>query len=135
MTFEHEPIEWDDEITLLIEQLEEKAGDGGLNRQERALFDVVDTVQMLETDGDGLHGFWQSALNHRRIIASFDLVGASAMVDALNASQWCQTRDANLDQYTETEAEYLSSIEEELYEALTELPDQVAEFVEDELGE
>ncbi|MFT3991334.1 MAG: hypothetical protein QM680_07975 [Luteolibacter sp.] len=135
MTFDHEPIEWDDEITLLIDRLEEKAADGGLTRQERALMDVVETVQLLDPEGDGLHEFWQSALNHKRIIASFDMIGSSAMVDVLNASQWCQTRNADLDQYTETEGEYLAGIEEDLQEALSELPDIVAEFIEDELAE
>jgi len=134
MTFEREPIEWDDEITMLIERLEEKAEEGGLTRKERALLDVVETVQLLDPEGDGLHEFWQTPLNHRRIINSFDMIGASAMVDALNASQWCQTRDADLDQYTETEGEYLAGIEEELDMALSELADQVAEFIEDELG-
>lgn len=135
MTFEHEPIEWDDEITLLIDRIEEKSTEGGLTREERAIMDVVETVQLLDPEGDGLHEFWQTALNHRRIISSFDLVGASAMVDVLNASQWCQTRNADLDQYTETESDYLGSIQEELYDALSELAEQVAEFVEDELTE
>jgi|TARA_B110000037_G_C17010856_1_gene461224 hypothetical protein len=132
MTFEHEPIEWDDEITLLIDRIEEKSAEGGLTREERAIMDIVETVQLLDPKGDGLHGFWQTAVNHRRIITSFDMVGASAMVDALNASQWCQTRKS---EYTETESDYLASIEEELFEALSDLPDQVGEFVEDELTE
>jgi len=135
MTFEHEPIEWDDEITLLIDRLEEKAAESGLTRQERALMDVVETVQLLDPEGEGLHEFWQSALDHSRIINSFDLIGASAMVDVINASQWCQTRNADRDQYTETESDYLASIEEDLYEALNELAEQVGEFVEDELTE
>lgn len=134
MTFLHEPIEWDDEITMLIDQLEEKSADGGLTREERALMDVVETVQLLDPEGDGLHDFWQTPLNHRRIINSFDLVGASAIVDALNASQWCQTRGDDRGQYSETESDYLAGIEEELYEALGELEEQVGEFVEDELG-
>jgi hypothetical protein len=56
------------------------------------------------------------------------------MVDVLNASQWCQTRNADRDEYSETEADYLASIEEDLYQALGELPDLVEEFVEDELS-
>lgn len=134
MRFLHEPIEWDDEILMLMECLEDKAEDGGITREERALMDVVETLQLLQSDGDGLHEFWHSPLNHNRIIKSFDRVGASEVVDALNASQWCQTRHEDLDQYTDTEGEYLSSIEEALAEALIELPDLVAEFVEDELG-
>ena len=135
MTFDHEPIEWDDEITLLIDRLEEKSADGGLTRSERALMDVVETVQLLDPEGEGLHEFWQSALDHPRIINSFDLIGSSAMVDVLNASQWCQTRDADRDQYTETESDYLATIEEDLYEALNDLPDLIVEFIADELTE
>ncbi|MEP4079805.1 hypothetical protein [Haloferula sp.] len=133
MTFDQEPIEWNDEITLLIDQLDEKSAGDGLTREERALMDVVETVQLLESEGDGLHDFWQSGVDHQRVINSFDLVGSSAMVDVLNASQWCQTRDADRDQYTDTEGEYLASIEEDLYPALSELPEQVGEFVDDEL--
>jgi len=134
MSFDFEPVEWSDEITVLVEQLDEKSEEGGLSREERAVLDVVETVQLLDPEGDGLHDFWQSGLNHRRIIISFDLVGSSAMVDVLNASQWCQTRDSDRDQYTETESEYLASIEEDLYEAISELPDLLDEFVEDEMG-
>jgi hypothetical protein len=82
-----------------------------------------------------LHEFWQSELDHRRIINSFDLVGSSAMVDELNASQWCQTRNADRDQYSETESEYLASIEEDLSDALSELPELVGEFVEGDITE
>jgi hypothetical protein len=134
MKFEHEPIEWDDEITLLIDRLEEKSAEGGLTRPERALIDVVETVQLLDPEGDGLHEFWQTPLDHARIITSFDLIGSSAMVDVLNASQWCQTRNEDRDQYSETESDYLATIEEDLYEALDELPDLLGEFVEDELA-
>jgi hypothetical protein len=133
MTFDYEPIEWSDEVLELVEHLEEKATACGLTRAERALLDVVETVQLLAPGGDGLHEFWHSDLAHRRVIGSFDLVGASSVVDALNASQWCQTRGENRDEYSETEAEYLGGIEEELYDALGELPELVEEFVEEEM--
>ncbi len=131
MTFENEAVEWSDEIVLLVEQLDEKSEGRGLSREERAVLDVVETVQMLGSEDGGLYDFWQSGANHRRIIGSFDLIGSSTMVDVLNASQWCQTRTSEL---TETESDYLSEIEEELYEAMGELPDQVSEFIEEELG-
>ncbi|HEX5791140.1 MAG TPA: hypothetical protein VFY13_08290 [Luteolibacter sp.] len=133
MSFD-EAIEWSDEITQLIEQLEAKAEAGGLNRNERALLDVVETVRVLDPKGDGLHEFWQGDQDHRRVINSFNLVGASAVADVLTASQWCQTRPADRDEYSETEAEYLAEIEEELQDALCELPDLVEEFVEEELA-
>ncbi len=131
MIFDQEPIEWSDAFSALIEQLEEKAEAGGLSRAERALLDVVETVRLLDPKGDGLHDFWQSDLDHRRVINSFDLVGSSAMVDVLNASQWCQTRPDSRDDYSETEAEYLAGIEEELYDAMCELPELVDEYVEE----
>lgn len=133
MKFGYEPIEWDDEITLLIDSLEEKSADGGgLTREERAIMDIVETLQLLDLEGEGLHEFWQTPVDHGRIITSFDMVGATGVVDSINASQWCQTRKT---EYTETESDYLSEIEDELYEALSELPDLVAEFIEDELSE
>jgi len=134
MTFDYEPIEWNDEILVLVDSLDEKAADEGLEREERALLDVIETVQLLDPQGDGLHDFWQSGLDHQRIINSFDLIGSSAMVDVLNASKWCQSRSESRDDYSETESEYLASIEEDMYEALNELPDLVDDFIEEELG-
>lgn len=133
MTFDYEPIEWSDEIMVLVDSLDEKVAEGGLEREERALLDVIETVQLLDPEGDGLHEFWQSGVDHQRIINSFDLIGSSAMVDVLNASKWCQSRTESRDDYSETESEYLASIEEDLYQALGELPELVEEFVEDEL--
>lgn len=134
MTFDYEPIEWSDEILILIDELDAKAADGGLSREERALVDVIETVTVLDPKGDGLHDFWHSGVDHQRIINSFDLVGSKAMVDVLNASKWCQSRNEDRDQYSETESEYLASIEEDMYEALGDLPDLVDEFVEEELS-
>lgn len=134
MTFEYEPIEWSDEIMVLVDSLDEKVAEGGLEREERALLDVIETVQLLDPEGEGLHEFWQSGVDHQRIINSFDLIGSSAMVDVLNASKWCQSRSESRDDYSETESEYLASIEEDMYEALNELPDLVDDFVEEELG-
>jgi hypothetical protein len=33
---------------------------------------VYETVPVLESE-DGLHGFWQSSVNHQRVISSFEL--------------------------------------------------------------
>ena len=56
----------------------------------------------------------QSPIDHQRIIKSFDLIGATSLVDPLNASRWCATRSEDRNDYSETEAEYLATIEEEL---------------------
>lgn len=128
-----ESIEWPDEIELLIDRLESESADRALTREERALIDVYETVPILESE-DCLHEFWQSDLEHQRIIKSFDLVGAASIVDPLNASRWCGTRSQERGDYSETEADYLAAIEEELPGGMEELIDLVMEFVEDELS-
>ena len=95
--------------------------------------DVYETVPLLESE-EGLHAFWQSGVNHQRIIGSFELVGATTLVDPLNASRWCETRPEDRNDYSETEEEYLSTIEEELFEGMDELVDIVLTFIEEELG-
>ena len=130
--FSPQPLEWPDEVELLVDRLDEESQERELTREERALLDVYETVPVFESE-DGLHGFWQSGVEHERVIRSFDLIGATAIVDPLNASRWCQTRPEDRLEYSETEAEYLASIEEELSEGMDELIDLVLEFIEDEL--
>jgi hypothetical protein len=131
--FAHEPIEWPEEVENLIEQLEEEASERQLRREERALLDVYQAIPLVEGE-DGLHGFWHSEVNHQRIITSFDLIGASTLVDGLNASRWCESRGEDRNDYSETEEEYLSSIEEEFFDGMDDLLDLVLDFIEDELA-
>lgn len=126
-------IELSDEVLTLVDELEQVSTERELSREERALIDVVDTVNLIE-DGEGLNEFWLSPLNHRRIINSFDILGASQLVDGLNASQWCQAACDDRSQYSDKEEEYLAEIEEEFFEGLSELPDILDDFIEDELG-
>ena len=129
----HEPIEWPDEVEVLVDRLEGESAKRALTREERAFMDVYETVPLLESE-EGLHAFWQSGVNHQRIIGSFEIVGATTLVDPLNASRWCETRAEDRNDYSETEEEYLSTIEEELFEGMDELVDIVLTFIEDELG-
>lgn len=131
--FSHEPIEWPDEVEVLVDRLESESAGRALSREERAFMDVYETVPLLEGE-DGLHGFWQSDVNHQRVINSFELIGATTLVDPLNASRWCQTRPEDRYDYSETEEEYLSTIEEELFDGMDELVDLVLTFIEEELG-
>ena len=131
--FSHDPIEWPDEVEILVDRLESESSERALTRAERALMDVYETVPILESE-DCLHEFWQSGLDHQRVINSFDLIGAATLVDPLNASQWCATRTPDRQDYSETEADYLATIEEELPAGLDELIDLVLEFIEEELG-
>ncbi|WP_353568467.1 hypothetical protein [Haloferula sargassicola] len=125
-------MEWPDEVEVLVDQLEGESAERKLSREERALMDVYETVPILESD-DCLHEFWQSGINHQRVINSFDLVGAAGIVDPLNASRWCETRPQDRTDYSETEEEYLASIEEDLPAALDELVDLVLDFIEEHL--
>lgn len=118
---------------MLIERLESEASERELSREERALMDVVETVPVLESE-DGLHGFWHSGVNHQRVINSFELIGATTLVDAINSSRWCETRSEDRNDYSETEEEYLCTIEEELSTGMDELVDLVMDFIEEELG-
>lgn len=131
--FSQEAMEWPEEVEVLVDQLEREAAERALSREERAVMDVYETVPVLEGE-DGLHGFWQSGVDHQRVIQSFDLVGASTLVDALNASRWCGSRGPDLDDYSETEVDYLATIEEDLPGGLEELADLLVEFIEEELG-
>lgn len=129
----HEPIEWPEEVEILIDRLECESAERNLSREERALMDVYETVPLIESE-DGLHEFWQCAIDHQRIINSFDLIGAATLVDPLNASRWCGTRSQDRSDYSETEADYLATIEDELPAGMDELIDLVLDFIEDELG-
>ena len=125
-------IEWPDEVEVLVDQLENESAERDLTREERALMDIYETVPVLESQ-DCLHEFWQSGMNHQRIINSFELIGATGLVDPLNASRWCETRTEDRNDYSETEASYLTSIEEELAEGMDELVDLVVAFIEEEM--
>lgn len=131
--FPQDPIEWPDEVEVLIDQLESESTERALTREERALMDVYETVPLLESE-DGLHEFWQSPIDHQRIINSFDLIGATTLVDPLNASRWCGTRSQDRSDYSETESDYLATIEEEVPDGLDELINLVLDFIEEELG-
>lgn len=127
-----EAIQWPDEVEILIDQLESEASERDLTRDERALIDVYETIPFFESE-DCLHEFWQTGLDYQRVINSFERIGASAIVDPLNASRWCETRPEDRNDYNETEAEHLASIEEELFAGLDDLVDLVMDFVEEEL--
>lgn len=126
-------IEWPDEVEVLVDRLEGESADRALSREERALMDVYETVPILESE-DCLHEFWQSGIDHQRVIKSFDLIGAANLVDPLNASRWCGSKSEERGDYSETEADYLSSIEEEVPAGMDELVDLVLEFIEEELS-
>ena len=116
-----EAVEWPDQVEALVERLENEAPERTLSREERALMDVYETVPI------------QSEIDQQRVINSFDLIGATALVDSLNASRWCGSCSPDRGDYSETEAEYLATIEEDLPAGMEELVDLVLAFIEGEL--
>jgi len=128
-----ETIEWPDQIEVLIYQLENESSERDFTREERALMDIYETIPILQSD-DSLHEFWQSGIDHQRIINSFELIGATSLVDPLNASRWCETRPEDRNDYSETEANHLATIEEELIDGMDELIDLLLDFVEEEIN-
>ena len=131
--FSQEPIEWPDKIEVLIDQLESEAGERDLTREERAVVDVYETVPILQSE-DCLHDFWQSGIDHQRTINSFELIDATVLVDAMNASRWCGARNEDRNDYTETETDHLTTIEEEVPGGIDDLADLLLEFIEEELS-
>ena len=127
-----ETIEWPDLIEVLIDQLENESSERDFTREERALMDIYETVPILQSD-DSLHEFWQSGIDQQRIINSFELIGATSLVDPLNASRWCETRPEDRNDYSDTEANHLATIEEELIGGMGELIDLVLDFIEEEM--
>ena len=131
--FSQEPIEWPDKIEVLIDHLESEAGERDLTREERAVVDVYETVPILQSE-DCLHDFWQSGIDHQRTINSFELIDATVLVDAMNASRWCGARNEDRNDYTETETEHLAAIEEDVPGGIDDLADLLIEFIEEELS-
>ena len=127
-----ETIEWPDLIEVLIDQLENESSERDFTREERALMDIYETVPILQSD-DSLHEFWQSGIDQQRIINSFELIGATSLVDPLNASRWCETRPEDRNDYSDTEANHLATIEEELIGGMGELIALVLDFIEEEM--
>ncbi len=128
-----ETIEWPDQIEVLIDRLENESSERDFTREERALMDIYETIPILQSD-DSLHEFWQSGIDHQRIINSFEFIGATSLVDPLNASRWCETRPEDRNDYSETEANHLATIEEELIDGMDELIDLLLVFVEEEIN-
>lgn len=56
------------------------------------------------------------------------------MVDVLNASQWCQTRNEDRGEYSRTESDHLAGIEEEMDDAFTELDELLGDFIAEEIS-
>ena len=122
-------IEISDNIEIFVDQLESEAEERSLTRDEQAVLDVFDNLELISSEG--LHGFWHEGSQHEQVIQSFDLIGASQVVDLFNASQWVRASHGDIDQFTERESDHLSEIEENITESLEEACSMLEEFIED----
>ncbi len=122
-------LDFSEAIEELLESVE--------NEPERKLSDVekhiVNAVEVVTiTEEEGLHGFWVSSLNHDGLLKSLDEVGAHALLDLFQSSQWCSHTSVD-QELNEVELGHLEEIESELPIILVDLPDQLQEYYEDAL--
>ncbi len=125
----HIMLDFSETIEDLIEDVEADP-DKTITEVEQNIMNAVEVANI--TEEEGLHGFWMSPLNHDALIKSLDEVGAHALLDLFQSSQWCSTKSPD-QELTDVELGHLEDIESELTPMLTELPDQLQEYLEDEI--
>jgi len=121
-------IEFSETVEELIDELESEERE--LSEKEQVVMDVVETVRLL--DEEGLHEFWFGPLNSEQSIKALDEIGAYEIVDQIQSSQWVQSASEDRNDFSGTEAEHLSEIEEELYERLGDVSEFIEEYIEEE---
>ena len=120
-------LEFTEAIEHLIEDIDADP-EKTLTEVEQNIVNAIETANI--TEEEGLHGFWMSPLNHDAMLKSLDEVGAHALLDLFQSTQWCSTKSPD-QELNEVELGHLEDIEEELTPMLTDLPDQLAEYLED----
>ena len=122
-------LEFSEAVEELIEDVEADP-DKSLTEVEQNIMNAVETANI--TEDEGLYGFWMSPLNHEAMLKSLDEVGAYALLDLFQSSQWCSTKSPD-QELNEIELGHIEDIESELTPLLTDLPDQLQEYLEDEI--
>ncbi len=125
----HTMLDFSEAIEELIEDVEADP-DKTLTEVEQNIMNAVEVANI--TEEEGLHGFWMSPLNHDALLKSLDDVGAHALLDLFQSSQWCGTKSPD-QELNEVELGHLEDIESELTPMLTELPGQLQEYLDDEI--
>jgi hypothetical protein len=122
-------LEFSEAIEELIEDVEADP-DKSLSEVEQNIMNAIEVASI--TEEEGLYGFWMSPLNHDAMLKSLDEISAYALLDLFQSSQWCSTKSPD-QELNEVELGYLEDIESELTPMLSELPEQLQEYLEDEL--
>lgn len=121
-------IQFTEAIENLLEDLENKE-ENEISSSEQVLLDAVEAGNLVEEDG--LHAFWYSSLNTEKAIKAFDTIGAFEIVDLIQSSQWCCSSHDDRGNFTSTEENHLSEIEEELIPKLEDLSEFIEDFLEE----
>ena len=122
-------LDYTEAIEELIEVVEADP-ERELSEAEQNIMNAIEVANL--TEEEGLHGFWMSAIDHDAVLKSLDAVGAYTLLDLFQSSQWCSTKSPD-QELTEVEASHLEEIEEELLPMIQELPDQLQEYLDDEI--
>ena len=99
-----------------------------LNELESVVVEVTEAAALIESDG--LHELWHSSMDPDKVIKSFDEIGAFEIVDLIQSSQWCVSAASDRGEFSDTEENHLSEIEEELEMRLEDLDGFLLEYLE-----
>ncbi len=122
-------LTYSEAIEELIEDVEADP-DKNLSEVEQNIMNAIEVANII--DEEGLYGFWMSPLNHDAMLKSLDEIAAYALLDLFQSSQWCGNRNQD-QELSKDELAYLEEIESEITPLLRELPDQLQEYLEDEM--
>lgn len=122
-------IQYSEQVEEIIEAIDADP-DRDLASHEKIVLDVVEAAAIIESDG--LQMIWVGPLDPDVAIKAFDEIGASEVVDLIQSTQWCSSAADDRGNYSKTEENHISEIEEELSVKLEELPDLIDEYLEDQ---
>ena len=117
-----------EQIEILLDEIENDP-DRELSDKEQVIVEVIEAASLIEESG--LHAFWYSSLSEKIVIKAFDEIGAHEIIDLIQSSQWCTSCSDDRGEFSDTEENHLSGIEEELMPKL----DDISELIEDYLEE
>jgi len=122
-------IQYSEQVEEIIEAIDTDP-ERDLASHEKIVLDVVEAAAIIESDG--LQMIWVGPLDPDVAIKAFDEIGAFEVVDLIQSTQWCSSAADDRGNYSETEENHISEIEEELFVKLEELPDLIDEYLEDQ---
>lgn len=117
-----------EQIEILLDEIENDP-DRDLSQKEQVITEVIETSLLIEESG--LHAFWYSSLSEEVVIKAFDEIGAHEIIDLIQSSQWCTSSPEDRGDFSDTEENHLSGIEEELMPKLDDLSELIEDYLEE----